>query len=37
MSVSTNPGATQLTVMPRLPTSSASDFVNPVNAAFAAE
>jgi hypothetical protein len=37
MSVSMNPGATQLTVMLRLPTSWASDLVNPISAALAAE
>jgi hypothetical protein len=36
MSVSMNPGATQLTVMPRLPISCASAFVNPIRPAFAA-
>ena len=36
MSVSMNPGATQLTVMLRLPTSCASDRVKPSNAALAA-
>jgi hypothetical protein len=37
MSVSTKPGATQLTVMPRLPISLASDLVIPAAPAFAAE
>ena len=32
-----NAGATQLTVMLRLPTSCASDFVKPMSAALAAE
>ena len=36
MSVSMNPGATQLTVMLRLPTSRASDFEKPTMPAFAA-
>ena len=36
ISVSMKPGATQLTVMLRLPTSCASDLVKPINAAFAA-
>ena len=37
MSVSMKPGAMQLMVMLRLPTSCASDLVNPMSAAFAAE
>ncbi len=36
MSVSMNPGATQLTVMPRLPTSRASERVMPATPALAA-
>ena len=36
MSVSMKPGATQLTVMLRLPTSCASDLVKPTSAALAA-
>jgi len=36
MSVSMKPGATQLTLMLRLPSSCASYLVNPINAAFAA-
>ena len=36
MSVSMKPGATQLTVMLRLPTSCASDLVKPISAALAA-
>ena len=36
MSVSMNPGATQLTVMLRLPISCARDLVNPTSAALAA-
>src|SRR5437588_687018 len=36
MSVSTNPGATALTVMPRAATSRANDFVRPITPALAA-
>lgn len=36
MSVSMKPGATTLTVMPREPTSRASDFEKPMIPAFAA-
>ena len=36
MSVSTKPGATALTVMPREPTSLATDLVKPMNPALAA-
>ena len=36
MRVSMKPGATALTVMPREPTSLASDLVNPIRPAFAA-
>src|SRR5450755_2501402 len=37
ISVSMKPGATQFTVISRLPTSCAKDLVNPTRAAFAAE
>ena len=36
MSVAMNPGATQFTVMPRLPSSRASDRVMPATPALAA-
>ena len=36
MSVATKPGATQFTVIPREPTSFASDLLKPIKPAFAA-